>query len=74
MKTMRGFGYTIHKAGEPVYNTQNGHAWSEAGTLPAEWEAIKEDPTIDQAKLYTNAQSHRRADKRRVLDTKEQAS
>ena len=69
-KVLRGYGFTVHKAGEPVYQTQNGHAWSEAGTLPAEWEQIKADPTIDQAQLYTNAQSHRRADRRRILDSK----
>lgn len=69
-RTLRGYGFTIHKAGEPVYRTENGHAWSEAGTLPAEWEQIKSDPTIDQARLYTSAQAQRRADRRRILDSK----
>lgn len=69
-RTLRGYGFTIHKAGEPVYRTENGHAWAEAGTLPTEWQAIKDNPEIDQARLYTSAQASRRADKRRILDRK----
>jgi len=67
---MRGFGWTVHKAGEPPYHTENGTGWSEKGTLPAEWQQIKDDPTIDQAQLYTSAQRRVRADKRRFLDNK----
>ncbi len=70
-KILRGFGWTVHKAGDPEYRTQNGGALSEKGTLPAQWEQIKDDPTIDQAQLYTSAQRHVRADKRRILDSKE---
>jgi hypothetical protein len=70
-RTLRGFGFTTHKVGEPPYRTENGHAWSEQGTLPQEWEQIKQDPSIDTARLYTSTQASRRADKRRILDTKE---
>jgi hypothetical protein len=70
MKTLRGYGWQLHRAGDPVYKTENGHGWAEAGTLPAEWQAIQDDPEIDQARLYTSAQAHRRADRRRVLDQK----
>jgi hypothetical protein len=69
-KILRGFGWQAHKAGDPEWQTSNGHGWAEKGTLPEEWQAIKENPEIDQARLYTNAQSHRRADRRRILDSK----
>lgn len=72
--TRRGFGWQVHKSGDPIWQTQNGSGWAEVGTLPAEWEAIKSDPTIDTARLYTSAQAQRRADRRRILDSKEQAS
>jgi hypothetical protein len=73
-RTLRGFGWQLHKAGEPPYRTENGHGWAEKGSVPAEWERIKSDPEIDAAKLYTSAQATRRADRRRVMDSKEQAS
>jgi len=69
-RTLRGYGFTTHKVGEPVYRTENGRTWSEKGTLPEEWEQIKNDPTIDRAQIYTSAQAHRRADRRRILDSK----
>jgi predicted small secreted protein len=70
-RTMRGFGWQVHRAGEPVYRTENGHGWAEKGSVPPEWEQIKDDPTIDAAKLYTSAQQRVRADRRRILDSKE---
>ncbi len=73
-KVLRGFGWTVHKAGDPEYQTQNDSGWAEKGTRPSQWQAIKDDPTIDQARLYTSAQRHVRADRRRILDSKEQSS
>jgi hypothetical protein len=71
MKTLRGFGWQVHKVGEPVWQTSNGHGWAEKGALPAEWQEIKADSEIDQARIYTSAQQRVRADKRRILDSKE---
>ena len=70
-KVLRGFGWQVHRAGDPVYETQNGSGWAEKGSVPAEWEQIKQDPAIDAARLYTSAQKNVRADKRRILDSKE---
>ena len=64
-RTMRGFGWQVHHAGDPIWQTQNGHGWAEKGSVPPEWDQIKSDPEIDAARLYTSAQQRVRADRRR---------
>jgi hypothetical protein len=69
-KTVRGFVIRAHQSGDPEYVDQKQKVWAEKGTLPQEWHTVKQDPQIDQAQIYTNAQSHVRGDKRRILDQK----
>jgi hypothetical protein len=69
-KIIRGFVIRAHQSGDPSYTDQKQKVWAEKGTLPEEWDQVKRDPQIDQAQIYTNAQSHRRADRRRILDQK----
>ena len=69
-KSIRSFIINAHQVGEPSYRSKKQQVWCESGTVPQEWEQVKEDESIDQAQIYTNAQSHRRADKRRILDRK----
>ncbi|MBA2391415.1 MAG: hypothetical protein H0V70_01565 [Ktedonobacteraceae bacterium] len=69
-KTVRGYVIRSHQSGDPEYVDQKQKAWAEKGTLPVEWDQVKRDAQIDQAQIYTNAQGHRRADKRHILDQK----
>lgn len=66
----RGFVIRTHQSGDPEYADQKQKVWAPAGQLPEEWDQVKQNPQIDQAQIYTNAQSHVRADKRRILDQK----
>ncbi|HLZ61567.1 MAG TPA: hypothetical protein VKR06_31870 [Ktedonosporobacter sp.] len=44
------------------------HGWGYDGELPAEWEQVKADPTVEQAVIFPGSQRNRRADRRRLSD------
>ncbi len=69
-KVVRGYVIRSHQVGDPEYVDQKQRVWAEKDTLPEEWHDVKQNPQIDQAQIYTNAQSHRRADRRHILDQK----
>jgi hypothetical protein len=69
-KNIRSFIISTHQVGESSYHSKKQQVWCESGTIPPEWKQVKEDESIDQAQIYTNAQSHRREGTRRILDRK----
>jgi hypothetical protein len=66
----RGFVIRSHRASAGKFEDEYQKVWAEKGALPEEWNEVKASPDIDQAQIYTNAQSHVRGDKRRILDSK----
>lgn len=66
-KTVRGFTIRVHRSGDPAYVDEKQDTWAEKGTLPQEWGQVQQDPTVDQAQLYTSAQRHVRANRRRYV-------
>jgi len=39
-KVLRGFGWTVHKAGDPEYQTENDSGWAEKGAVPEQWRIL----------------------------------
>jgi hypothetical protein len=71
MKIVRGFTIRLHRTGTDKYQDEYQNVWAEAGQTPQEWNEVKQSPDVDQAQLYSSTQRRVRADKRRILDTKE---
>src|SRR6266536_2823702 len=64
-KVLRGF-YIRTVTGNQ--KTDLTHAWSEAGTLPAEWDQTKQDPAVVEAQLFSSTQRNRQHGKRKILE------
>ena len=69
-KQLRSYIIESHQVGTNKYTTKKQQEWGIDGALPPEWRRVKEDPRVDQAQIYTNAQRRWRADRRRILDHK----
>jgi hypothetical protein len=67
-KILRGFTIRVHRSGDPAYVAEKQDTYAEKGTIPNEWEQVKQDPTVDHAQLYRAAQRRVRADKRHYVD------
>ncbi len=65
-KVLRGF-YIRTVTGNQ--KTDLTHAWSEAGTLPAEWDQTKADPQVKEAQIFSGTQRHRQHQKRKILES-----
>ncbi len=63
--TKRGFYIRVDRGN---YQTELKQAWSDAGTLPAEWDQTRQDPTIQAAQIFRSTQRHRQHQKRKLLD------
>ncbi|HLZ55776.1 MAG TPA: hypothetical protein VKR06_02415 [Ktedonosporobacter sp.] len=44
------------------------YGWGYDGQLPAEWEQVKADPTVEQAVIFLGTQRRRRSDRRKLSD------
>lgn len=61
---VKGFDIRIQRDGSSWMN-QQAHAWMTGDTLPAEWVAIVNDPTVVRACMFPSSQRSWRADRRR---------
>lgn len=65
-KVMRGFYIRTERVGN---KTDLTHAWAEAGTLPQEWDATKQDASVTGAQIFSSTQRNRQHNNRRILDS-----
>ncbi len=66
-RTVRGYDIRIQRTGEN-WMGEVKHAWSEKGVLPQEWEAVKQDPTVEKAVIHYGTERRKQSQKRNVLD------
>ncbi len=66
-RTVRGYDIRIQRTGEN-WMGEVKHAWSEKGILPQEWEAVKQDPTVEKAVIHYGTERRKQSQKRNVLD------
>lgn len=62
---VRGFDIRIQRLGS-TWQSEKLHAWSPAGTLPAEWQAIITDPTVVSAICHLSSESRKQSQKRKL--------
>jgi hypothetical protein len=65
IKVMRGYYIRVQRHGTV---SQLQHVWAIVPDLPAEWNAIKADPSVTQAELFSSTQRNKRADRRKILE------
>jgi hypothetical protein len=59
-------GYTIRiQRGAAGWKSEKQHAWAPAGQLPAEWDAVKQDPEVVSAEIFLSSQRRFKPDKRK---------
>jgi hypothetical protein len=52
-RTVRGYYIRVETVD---HKTNLRHSWAEKGTLPAEWEEIKQDSSIVEAQIFSATQ------------------
>lgn len=62
---VRGFDIRVQRVGS-TWQSEKLHAWSPAGTLPAEWQTITSDPTVVSAVCYLSTEARKQSQKRRL--------
>jgi hypothetical protein len=61
-------GYVIRiQRGDAGWKSEKQHAWAPAGQLPAEWEAVTQDPEVVSAEIFLGSQQRFKPDKRKIL-------
>lgn len=63
---MRGYDIRIQRQGSCWMN-EKAHGYAPVDQLPAEWEAVKADPSVIAAVVFPSSQRTWRADKRKHL-------
>lgn len=63
-------GYVIQtwRSGDAWYQHSDQKAYAPKGQLPDEWEQIKQDEAVREAKIFSTTQLTKQAQKRKIAD------
>jgi hypothetical protein len=67
-KVVKGYVVQLRRAGQESIHRDELHIWGEPDQLPAEWEEVKNDETVEYAEIMNSSQRRVRAEKRKLLD------